>query len=204
MKQTHPKQSLLIDEARSRFYASGFRKTTVDQLVKEIRLSKVSFYEIFTSKEDLVEYLTKESLKALIGGLDRIFKESTFSNTEKLIRMTYARGQHLSKISPLYFEDLRLHHPELWKFYQAEDAKITRRYFGKILNEGKKSGLFRKDLPNRFLLESFMHMSELLLKTDLAESVNLHEEKIYRKLMGIFLNGAVDHNAKPKQLDLFG
>jgi AcrR family transcriptional regulator len=46
-------EDAILDAARSKFDRFGFKKTTVDEIAREARISKRTIYEHFKDKEDL-------------------------------------------------------------------------------------------------------------------------------------------------------
>ena len=99
----------LLDVAKERFDRFGFKKTTMDEISRDARVSKKTIYENFKSKEDLFAALfMKEALTARKYVLKEVAKST--DPLEKIRRYLL--------VSREYFEN----HPFMVKILQDEEG----------------------------------------------------------------------------------
>jgi AcrR family transcriptional regulator len=93
----------IIKVAEKRFVKHGFHKTTLDEVARDLRISKSTLYHYFTSKEDLYfttlrwqvdQYISKidELLKAELPLKEKIneylkYKETVFENFKLILSL---------------------------------------------------------------------------------------------------------------------
>ena len=55
-------QQRIINTAESMFFRFGIRSVTMDDIAKELGISKKTIYHYFTDKDDLVEKVTENAM----------------------------------------------------------------------------------------------------------------------------------------------
>ena len=68
MLQVNPKQNQIISTAQSLFWKYGMRRVSIEEICRDARVSKMTFYKFFKNKVDLVKFILDkimdESMKA--------------------------------------------------------------------------------------------------------------------------------------------
>src|SRR5262245_25878725 len=103
----------------SRARRSGIRAVLMADLAGELRMSAMTLYKHFASKDELVEAMVDAwALEmAAIEALDWDRATSCASAIEVLLSWAEAWTANLSRVSPHFFRDLRRDHPEAWMRY---------------------------------------------------------------------------------------
>jgi AcrR family transcriptional regulator len=105
---------------------SGIRAVVMGELASDLRMSPVTLYKHFASKDDLVSAMVDAwALElAAIDALDLGHIEDCDSALDRLLVWADAWTANLSNVSPSFFSDLARDHPESWKRFQTEiDAR---------------------------------------------------------------------------------
>ena len=198
-----PRQERIYNHAQTLFFTTGFRKISVDVLVKQARVSKTLVYDFFESKEKLVELLVLDFTKALKKEMNQIMNDSGISTAEKFTRLSAVRGQKLNQIADKFWSELKVFLPDVYQKWVTDHQKMIDSTFKKLINQVKKSGFFKKEFSTPFLLELFLKVGEVIYQTDLVENVDLPEEKVYQHVTQILLFGSAKKETSTAQLDLF-
>ncbi len=139
-------KDLILDKAKERFERFGFKKTTMDGISRDCKISKRTIYEHFKCKEDLFMYLIireKRKTQAII--FTRIGESS--NPLEKLIQFVKTTIAHFREdhfLTGLLKSDDDFFSSFLISKYQCmvEDEMIL--IIANIISEGKKQGIFRQ------------------------------------------------------------
>ena len=59
-KNTSKSYQAIIDTAKTLFMKHGMRRITVEEICREASVSKMTFYRLFTNKEDVAEIIIFE------------------------------------------------------------------------------------------------------------------------------------------------
>lgn len=138
-------RDFILDTAKERFERFGFKKTVMDEICQDGKISKRTVYEYFKDKEDLFTSLfIRETLRA---------REVIFSRLgevpdamEKLTRLTriaigYFNGD--SFVTKVLRDDGNMYMPFLSKEYHSMVEKGIVGIIAGIVREGIDQGIFR-------------------------------------------------------------
>jgi AcrR family transcriptional regulator len=163
----------ITDAAAALFKKCGLRSVSIDDVCKELRISKKTFYNYFKQKDELIEQVllcmhelkktkTKypwvyDSSKNIIDILMEFDK--TIKNNAENEKKHWSMIFDLEKYYPKIFQQRE----EAMKAHNLEIIKI-------LINKGLEEGIFRKDmdieLTAMFLASQFRTMMELIMHDD--------------------------------------
>jgi len=105
----------------SRAKRSGIRAVVMGELASELRMSAMTLYKHFASKDDLVAAMVDAwALElAAIDALDLVVDDCGAA-LEHLLSWADAWTASLANVSPAFFQDLHRDHPESWSRFNAE------------------------------------------------------------------------------------
>ncbi|HML34675.1 MULTISPECIES: TetR/AcrR family transcriptional regulator [Sporomusa] len=137
-------KSLILDKARERMERFGFKKTTMDEISKDCRISKKTIYEHFTDKEDMFQCLLSrechKTIELLFAQIDGV--SDPLERLVLLIRQSIAYFNQDNFITKILKDD------ELYlafvnrKYHEMIDEEIIS-LIARIIREGKQQGKFR-------------------------------------------------------------
>lgn len=169
----------------------GFYKLSLKDLTEKLRVSRSTIYENFGSKEGLIEKVVERFDEQLNQGLSEIMNDKTLSPYDRFLSI----ADQLAKNSPgrnsyKFYNDLKIHLPELYDKYLVGRAKRIENVYHPLIKEGIKKKLFDKNIPEDFLLQSYLKSSQMVCETDMMENSKLNKKEAMYLLTKIFLNGA--------------
>lgn len=65
-------KDLIINIVEEKLLKESFKNISIDSIAKELRISKRTIYEIFQSKEDILEVTVDKHIRVLIDAADKI------------------------------------------------------------------------------------------------------------------------------------
>ena len=188
-KKKIARREQIFDHIRQRFFENGFYKISMDEIVRELRISKSTLYEFYRNKEEMVRALVHRLGDLLEAELDNILTHPGYSFVDKIMQIAEYQGAVTSRIHHRFFSDLRLYTPEIWEEYDSRRKLRVANYYGSLIDHGIQSGVLRSDLDRNFLLQLYIKMSEMISYTDILEHSPYQRPEINRKIMEVFLNG---------------
>ena len=136
----------IIMSAGHIFSRFGFRKTTMEEIARELKMGKSSIYYYFNSKEEIFEAVVLHEANILRNELTTAIK-SVESPIEKMERYVFVRMKAFEKLSNYYnaIFDKNLDHFEfienIRSRYDREELAILRL----ILYDGMRKNVFNVD-----------------------------------------------------------
>ena len=194
MTELQQEKDKIIRFAQQKFFSEGFYKTTMDEISRELQISKKTIYKFFPSKEKLVEEITDCML------YDANCEIETITDSDENVVMKFVRilNQHLnnvSKFSSRWYKDLRLHTPHIWqKMDNMRDEKIIR-VARKLLEQGKREKLI-EHYPSEIIVAAFISTFREVMNPDfiIANKFSMHQALKYT--FELLLNGILTVQGK--------
>jgi AcrR family transcriptional regulator len=134
-------QTKIIDFCKDYFLENGFYKTTMDEIAAHLRMSKKTIYKYYSTKEDLVRETIIKFLEFHKENIGQIINENSNAVT-KLNELFNYVGKMIAKINEKFIRDIQTQMPDLWKDIDAFRTKMMTINIGKIIEQGKKEGVF--------------------------------------------------------------
>jgi TetR/AcrR family transcriptional regulator, cholesterol catabolism regulator len=146
----------ILKTAASLFLRLGVKSITMDDIAKELGISKKTIYIHFTDKDNIVFEVLSFTLARERAEAERI--AGIYENPiEEIFQSMKEMNEMFENINPILFYDLRKYHPKAWELYvnfKNDFLYIVKRN----LERGVLNGLYRKeidiDLMARFRVET--------------------------------------------------
>ena len=174
----------IVMEATILFQTQGVKQARMDDIARELSISKKTLYELFSDKEELL----LEVVKVISMGFHQNVKEIICSSANVLeqIFMLYKRViEHSRKVNPLFFIEL-IRYPKVQAYFEevhTRHANCTREW----LQMGVKQGLLRDDVNYEvFLRQDGFQMDKLLINPEVR---NYPPKVIYDSVVLVMLRG---------------
>ena len=144
----------IVNAARVVFAKKGYHDATMDDVARQVGVSKGALYSYFKSKEDLLKDISLQGHQSLRNILTETCK---FTNLEEALEEIYSKiTQQLRGNLHTHFEVIALssHDPKIKRIvyadYQKDMAAVEA-----FVEEKKKQGVIRTDVDARVLAELF-------------------------------------------------
>lgn len=135
----------IYEKARVLFYKNGVRNTTMDDLARELGISKKTLYKVFPNKADLVHFCVAMDLKEDEREIHAI-SEKTDNAIEELLQIGLHIQEELKIFHPAIINDLMKFFPESWKLVENHRDIFAHKNIARNIKKGIKQGYFRKEI----------------------------------------------------------
>ncbi|MCB2197318.1 MAG: TetR/AcrR family transcriptional regulator [Bacteroidetes bacterium] len=140
----------------------GIKSVTMDDVARELGISKKTLYQYVVNKNDLVSKV----LDYLLNQKNCVFKEllsKDLNAIEELLEVGVYIIKSIKDYNPSTQYDLKKYYPELYtKFHDVRKERMHQSIL-KNIEKGKEQGLYRKELDNDIIAKiqtsRFIHMS---------------------------------------------
>ena len=186
----------IIGAAREHFLAHGFHRVTMDDLAEGLGMSKKTLYAHFPSKTALLEAMLLDKFQRAQDEMEAITSECSADFASGLHRLLACVQRHTEEIRPPFVRDIQREAPELFKVVQGRRREIIQRYFGKLLGEGRREGLIRKDIPVHLLIEILLGAVEAIMNPPRLAELELSPQSGFTAIISVILEGALTSEGK--------
>ena len=137
--------SKIFEKARQLFSRIGVRNTTMDDLAKELGISKKTLYKEIDNKADLVKFCVEYDLRCDEKAILAI-SENTENAIEELLLIAAHIHAELQMFHPSIIQDLMKFYPESWLMIEQHRDIFAKKNIANNLRKGIEQGLYRKDI----------------------------------------------------------
>ncbi|MDY0080535.1 MAG: TetR/AcrR family transcriptional regulator [Ignavibacteriaceae bacterium] len=170
-----PKKLNIIKAAEKRFTRHGVKKTTLNEIARDLRLAKPSLYHYFKSKEALWFAVLDNQINEFIAAIKEIFENTSLSHEEKITAYLKEKASFPTRFSLIFalFENIFKPFPleeeitVIRKLLEKEENALAR-YF-ESRGKGKKG-----EVPGE--LKSFVRLGHAVGLVELIENKLLSVE----------------------------
>ncbi len=131
----------IIDTAFNLFVQNGYERTSVQQIIDTLGISKGTFYHHFKSKDDLLDAVISDILEDVASEINRIANSDKDAVTKLIEIYGVFRGKEdaLKLILAELYRDTNL---KMRQKFLDQMLKITSPPLNKVLEQGKAEGAF--------------------------------------------------------------
>lgn len=140
-----PMREKIIDMSGDMFLKFGFKSVTMDDIAKEMGISKKTIYKYFDNKDHLVD----EAVLFVQKEIDRIIEDILSKNYNAIeenfaIKKVFKDMFKNAKTSPMY--QLKKYYPETFKKLKSNEICTFTECVTSNLNKGIEEKLYRPDI----------------------------------------------------------
>jgi AcrR family transcriptional regulator len=193
----------IIDTAVELFHKKGYRTTTLDDVSRELGVTKAALYHYVSSKENLLSIIYIQALENIFRNTDKISGMDLPPNEKlRLIIRNHVKDiiiQSLSMLSVFFSEENQLPEKDFRKI--QEEKKKYNRILEKIIEEGISQGLFRKADP-RLQAYGILGMCNWVYKWYKPGNAFYKPDQIAEHFIGLLERGYLRGNREEDDLGL--
>jgi AcrR family transcriptional regulator len=196
---TNPAAQRIVSAARRHFFAHGFRSVTMDDLAEELGMSKKTLYASFAGKTDLLRAALLDKFRSIESDLERLVLSFSNDVLDSLHQLLACVQHHAEEIQPPFVRDIRREAPEMFQLVQSRRRDVIQRYFGKILEEGRRAGIFRIDISTQLMIEILLGATEAIMNPPKMAELGLTPKSGFLTIITVFLEGVLTGKGRSRE-----
>lgn len=135
----------ILQKAEEMFFRYGVKSITMDDIARELGISKKTIYQHFPDKDDLVYQVVGREMEKDKCEYEEI-DNSEANAIEKLIQASEMMRHTLVTVNPRLLYEIQKYHPRAWQHFERHMQDFALTGITKDLRQGIDEGLFRADL----------------------------------------------------------
>lgn len=189
-----------IQQSADRLFRKfGIRSVTMDDVAKEIAISKKTIYSCFRDKNELVSTIVGNHIKQNEEIISRIIHSEAnpiqrFASIAAFIIETY------DQMNPSMINDLRKFHPETFdRINEFRDSKVIQHVL-KSINDGRNMGFFRSDFNEEIVARAFSALTFFVFERPNFSDNQIAKEDLVVEIIKYHLR-SISNEAGLKELE---
>jgi len=165
-----------------------------------VALAKKTLYEVFKSKEELIEAIINWSLKQMDNFwetiINKIENDPSTDFTEVFHQLMLRVNILISIITKPFLVDLKRFYPNLWSYILEFRTEKMAMYFGRLLEFGQKTGYVRNDIDSKLAFYIHYFVLDNILTPEVISDLSLNTNEILDNIFKILFTGILTEKGK--------
>ncbi len=184
----------VLNYAQGRFFTEGFYKITMDEISKELGMSKSTLYKYFPSKMELLEE-TITLLITTVKGKITAYIYDDINAVEKFVMVIKMLTATITKFSEKFMSDLQHHAPHIWLKVDETRKILLYENISKLILQGQKEELIEK-YPPELIITIITGAIRQVVNPDFLISSKFSYNEAVNNTFKILLNGILTAKGK--------
>jgi AcrR family transcriptional regulator len=186
-KDTFNEREKILELSHEKFIREGFYRTSMDEIARELQMSKKTIYKHFPSKDDLLDSVCElriANAHSIMSGI----ADSDKDCVTKFILILNVMKKNAMNCSDSWFRDLKIHAPHLQKKFDEIRARTIFQVMTRLIEQGKREKLI-ENIPPIILITAYIGAIEGVTSSDFIMNSKFTMTDAMRITAEIFLNG---------------
>ena len=182
----------IIKTAGEMFFRIGIRSVSIDDICRELGMSKKTFYVYFSGKDELVAQLLQSNIDSIAVKLRELLELRDFRKlVNALLSRQQAEKNDVRRVPQLVY-DLKKYYPKQFAEFQDNTFRVQKEYLRAYLEQGLHDGYVRSDLDIGLAAALLARIhSDAIRDFEKIEAHGLTMHQLSHTAMDIFVRGVL-------------
>lgn len=177
------------------FLKYGFKSMGVDDISKELGISKKTLYQAFKDKNEIVY----EAVSALMSQEENIscqIAETSENAIDEVIQMAKVITQKFEVLHPSVHFEIAKYYPEAYKVFQRHKTEFVFSCIKNNISRGMEEGLYRTNLDSNIISGLFVHKMDLFLDRSGFGGKDYSFKEVYLEMIRYHIRGLASEKGR--------
>ncbi len=178
----------ILEKVRCLYLKYGIKSITMDDVARELGISKKTLYQYVIDKTDLVNKVLDVELSRRAGDFD-VSNIKGNNAIEEMIAVNSHVIKMLKEYNPSTAYDLKKYYPDLYrKFYDSRHQKMYE-WILSNLKRGKSEKLYRQEINEEIIAKLYVYRNEVIIENDQFDLNEYTSPKFFTEVLIYHLRG---------------
>ncbi len=188
-------RSQIIQKSLNFFMRYGIKSVSMDDIARELGMSKKTLYQHVKDKKELVYLTFKHHLNK-----DEAFCEAMMESTDNAIQQLLDLGKHLvdhfQQMNPSTMFDVQKYYPSCWKLFHRHKNEYILNHVQTNITMGKQEGLYREELNTEIISRLYIHMVDASVNPDIFPEKEFNQIEIFMQMFDYHLHALMTEKGR--------
>ncbi|TNE79734.1 MAG: TetR/AcrR family transcriptional regulator [Bacteroidetes bacterium] len=178
----------VLESTNELFMRYGIRSVSMDDVAREVGMSKKTIYQHFTDRTHLVDAVIEHHIQTIKTNCDTICYEME-NPIDQLLEIARYFHSLTRQMNPTLLFDLKKYFPQSWKKLSAFRLDQVHEQISDNLLKGREMGLYRTDFNIDIVVKLYIHLVGVILDDDLFPKVQYTFKELHHEMLMYHLHG---------------
>lgn len=183
-------QQQILSRAGELFFRYGIKSVSIDDICREMGMSKKTFYQHYSTKDELVEAMLDRSVEKMGSCLQSMLDKSDFGQLiGNYVSYHQSTKDDLRRIPTLVY-DLQKYYPAQFSKFQLRTFEMQKSLLSSAFVRGKEEGYVREDLDVELTAVFFAKLhNDTVRDSEMLEAHGVNVPRLSRLSLEILVRG---------------
>lgn len=176
--------------AETLFRRYGLRSVTMDDIARELGISKKTLYQHFENKGDLIEQVIRRSIECERELIEQIV-QSAGNALEEMVFLARFVIRQLRELPPTLMYDLQKYYREAWNMLRELHFGYIQQVIENNLRRGMEEGIYREDIEPAIIARLYVIKVNNIVDEELFPLSEYDREMLFRQNIHYHIRGIV-------------
>jgi AcrR family transcriptional regulator len=199
----NPRKDQIIGQVTVLYYRYGIKSVTMDDVARQLGISKKTLYEFFRDKKDLVEHVLLNDYQLFCSFKESI-REQDFNAVEEMFELYKMLIRLFQDYNPSMMYDVRKYYPDLFNRLKVLRRSSMLESVQTNLEKGKSEGLYRADLNSDIIARLHVSRVESMLDNDMFTQEEIASFAVFHEIFVYHIHGILSDEGRQFFNENFG
>ena len=178
----------LLKKAGELFFKYGIKSISMDDLARELGISKKTVYQTVKNKKDLIAQVFENHIEEEVEALEKIHEESADA-IDEMIRVAEFIIPTLRKLTPTFLFDMHKYYPEVWQRMEDYNQKMVFQMIKENIERGVEEEIYRGKFHAEIIAQLYVGKTMCLIDEDTFPLQKYNKENLFKEHIEYHIRG---------------
>ena len=178
----------IIVAADSLFMKYGARSVTMDDIARELSVSKKTIYQYYKDKDEIVTLVSQAHIEQEKKEFTEIY-ESSNNAIEEIFKISQCIRKMVTEINPSLLYDLQKYHRRAWDLYLDYKTEFIKNSVVNNLQRGIKEGCYREEIDVEVIATFRVEQVQMAFDDKIFPRNKFNFSEVQMQLLNHFIHG---------------
>lgn len=178
----------ILTKAENLFFKYGVKSISMDDLARQLGISKKTLYQSVENKKDLIMQVFQNHIQKEIEAIAQIRTEAADAIDEMIGVALYVIPT-LRKISPTLIYDMKKYYSEVWNMMEGYNNQEIYQMIKENIERGKKEEIYREEVHTDIIAKLYVGKCLIVIDEELFPLRDYDKENLLKEHMKYHIRG---------------
>jgi AcrR family transcriptional regulator len=193
MSENEAKYEFILTSSLKLFSENGIRSISMDDLCRNMGISKKTLYKYVDNKADLIQKISNFIYDEIKNKIEEL-KDSDLNAIDFLLEMSKLQSNMMANVNPIVNFELRKYYSLIFENNRLRRKKLIINSILMNLKQGIKEGLYRLDLDMEIIAHLYYKKIEDFHSLEVDNLQSCSFEKVFEVMFENHIRGIANKN----------
>ncbi len=178
----------ILNSALQLYSRYGIKSVTLDDLCRELGMSKKTLYQFITDKKDLIRKVVDFEISIQHKTYEKMVS-AEINAIDELLFVNRQIHENQGIHNPVFYYDLRKYYPDIYQNWMKYKRARMFELIHRNLEKGIAEGLYRKDMDAAVISRLHMARAEMMYSSDIIDNKEFSTSHFINEIFRYHIHG---------------